>query len=211
MKKLSFALLFVLASSLAFASSNSNPGLYYGQIPTAGQWNGYFTTKLDYTPGSVNTIPYWDGSGNLLNAAVSGDCIATANVFACSNIGSVTPGPGIFTTVTTIDSYISVAGRAVNTGASSDTLAASKAATYESNNTGSGAFTVTIAAPVSDGERRRICFKNLTGTITWTVTAPATATAGLPTTIAAGQCAEMIYNSVAGSPTNSAATTWYVY
>lgn len=84
MKKLFVALLFALASSLAFGSSNSSPGLYYGQVPTAGQWNSYFATKLDYIPGTVNTIPYWDGSGNLLSAAVSGDCTSVANVFSCS-------------------------------------------------------------------------------------------------------------------------------
>jgi hypothetical protein len=211
MKKLFSALLLLLASSFVFAASNSSPGLYYGQVPTAGQWNSYFATKLDYTAGSVNTIPYWDGTGNLLNAGISGDCTSVANVFSCANVGSVTPGAGVFTTLKAVNSYVVVVGRAVNIGTTSDTLAASKATTFESANTGSGAFTVTLAAPVADGERRRICFKNVTGTITWTVTSPATATSGFPTTIAAGQCLEMIYNSIAGSPTNSAATTWYVY
>lgn len=28
--------------------SNSNPGLVYGQTPTAGEWNGYFATKQDW-------------------------------------------------------------------------------------------------------------------------------------------------------------------
>lgn len=106
---------------------------------------------------------------------------------------------------------VSSAGRAVNIGTTADTLAASKYTTFESANTASSAFTVTIAAPTSDGEIRRICFKNITGTITWTVTAPATATNGLPATMTAGQCTAMIYNQTAGTPTNSAATTWYVY
>jgi hypothetical protein len=47
--------------------------------------------------------------------------------------------------------------------------------------------------------------------ITWAVTSPATAVAGLPTTVTAGQAIEIVYNSVAGTPTNSAATTWYQY
>lgn len=112
MKKLFVALLFALASSLAFGSSNSSPGLYYGQVPTAGQWNSYFATKLDYIPGTVNTIPYWDGSGNLLNAVISGDCTATANVFTCPltssaatlfasppPIGSTAANAGYFTSI----------------------------------------------------------------------------------------------------------------
>lgn len=72
-----------LGSLSAFAGG-SNPGLYYGQIPTAAQWNSYFAAKLDYTPGALNTIPYWDGSGNLLNALVSGDCTSANNVFTCT-------------------------------------------------------------------------------------------------------------------------------
>lgn len=71
----------------AFAGG-SNPGLYYGQIPTAAQWNSYFSAKLDYTPGAVNTIPFWDGSGSQLNALVSGDCTSAANVFTCTHATS---------------------------------------------------------------------------------------------------------------------------
>jgi hypothetical protein len=109
-------------------------------------------------------------------------------------------------------SYGAIAsGRAYNTGTASDTIAAGISTTFESANTGSGAFTATFAAPTGDGERRRVCFKNTTGTITWSVTAPATATNGLPTTITAGNCIEVVYNSAAGTPANSPATTWVLY
>ncbi|MFA6903328.1 MAG: hypothetical protein WC236_09620 [Gallionellaceae bacterium] len=85
MKKIIQWLLFAAAliGAPAFAGG-SNPGLYYGQIPTAAQWNSYFSAKLDYTPGAVNTIPYWDGSGSQLNALISGDCTSAANVFTCT-------------------------------------------------------------------------------------------------------------------------------
>jgi hypothetical protein len=82
--------------------------------------------------------------------------------------------------------------------------------TYISNNAASG-VTVTLAAPTGDGERRRIVFANASTGITWAFTASATAQAGLPTTVVIGQVVEMVYNSVAGTPTNSAATTWYQY
>jgi hypothetical protein len=116
-----------------------------------------------------------------------------------------------------LGSYLNVtsAMRAVNTGTTSDTLATKLQTVYESANTASGAFTVTLAAPQSDGERRRICFKNLTGTITWTVTTPATATSGFPTTLGPasgnGPCFEMVYNAVSGTPANAPATTWLPY
>jgi hypothetical protein len=101
--------------------------------------------------------------------------------------------------------------RAVNVGTAADTVAANIATTYESANTGAGAFTVTFAAPAVDGEHRRVCFKNATGAITWAVTSPATATSGLPTTLLAGQCTEAVYNSASGTPANAPATTWLVY
>jgi len=74
----------LLLASFCTYAGGSSPGLYYGQVPTAGQWNSYFAAKLDYTPGAVNTVPYWDGSGSLLNAIISGDCTAVANVFTCA-------------------------------------------------------------------------------------------------------------------------------
>lgn len=102
----------VLFSQIAVTASNSNPGLFYGQIPSPAQWNSYFSTKLDYLPGSANTIPYWDASGNMVSASVTGDCSSALNVFTChtlqgfsfaspppSGIGSSTAVPGFFTTL----------------------------------------------------------------------------------------------------------------
>jgi len=86
--KILLSLFLLFASSFATAASNSNPGLYYGQVPTAAQWNSYFSSKLDYVPGAINTIPYWDGSGSIVNALVSGDCSSVANVFTCVATGA---------------------------------------------------------------------------------------------------------------------------
>src|ERR1022692_2812886 len=84
MKKVLFGMLLLLASADLFAASNSSPGLYYGQVPTASQWNVYFSNKLDYHAGAANSVPYWDGSGNFLSALISGDCTSVANVFTCA-------------------------------------------------------------------------------------------------------------------------------
>ena len=99
------AVVLLLASFCTYAGSNSSPGLYYGQVPTAGQWNTYFSNKLDYLPGVVNTVPYWDAGGNFLNTLISGDCTSVANVFSCAHVGSVLAGPGTFTTITGSTSY----------------------------------------------------------------------------------------------------------
>ena len=129
MRYLLRVILFLFCTS-TFAASNSNPGLYYGQVPTPAQWNSYFSTKLDYNAGSINTVPYWDGSGNLVSAAVSGDCTATANVFTCplTNsaaalfaappvIGSTTPSTAFFAAAAGSFTGVQVGtGSGVNTG-----------------------------------------------------------------------------------------------
>lgn len=52
MKRIALAWLLTLACA-GIAHSQSSPGLIYGQVPTAGQWNSYFASKQDslgYTP-----------------------------------------------------------------------------------------------------------------------------------------------------------------
>ena len=54
LKKIIFA---VLISATSFCFGQSNPGLSYGQVPTAGQWNSYFSNKMDYTaPGAAGNV-----------------------------------------------------------------------------------------------------------------------------------------------------------
>jgi len=109
MKKIITALCILLWSCVAQAGGSS-PGLYYGQVPTAAQWNSYFAAKLDYTPGSINSTPYWDGSGNLLSAPVTGDCTAVANVFTCTKLSGVTATPIIASGFGTTPSVVSSHG-----------------------------------------------------------------------------------------------------
>lgn len=44
--------------------AQSDPGLQYGQIPSAAQWNGYFAAKTDYPlkPYTVSTLPACGGA-----------------------------------------------------------------------------------------------------------------------------------------------------
>lgn len=62
MKRLILALALLLAPFAAHAQSS--PGLSYGQVPTAGQWNSYFAAKQDY---NANTLT---GSGTSGHVAV---------------------------------------------------------------------------------------------------------------------------------------------
>lgn len=104
-RNLATVLLLAFSFTTAQAASNSNPGLYYGLIPSAAQWNSYFSAKLDYLPGAVNTLPYWDSLGNMISAPVSGDCTAVANAFTCGTLGGfsfASPPPIGSTTPNTI-------------------------------------------------------------------------------------------------------------
>ena len=124
MKKVLTVFFLLLSISFSFAASNSNPGFYYGFVPTAGQWNSYFSGKLDYVPGSVNATPFWDGSGNLLSAPITGDCSAVANVFTCivptaqfaspPPLGASAPNSGAFTTLSASQGILSKAPGTAN-------------------------------------------------------------------------------------------------
>lgn len=64
---------------ISSAFSQSSPGLYYGQVPTAGQWNSYFAAKQDvlgYTP--VNKAG--DTMGGKITLVMAGTSTASANV-----------------------------------------------------------------------------------------------------------------------------------
>ena len=132
----------------------------------------------------------------------------TTNSVAMSVPLNVTGAVSATTSVTAKSNITLATGRSYNTGTTTDTIAAGIASTYESNN--SATITLTLAAPSGDGELRRVCLKNAS-TVTWAVTSPATAVVGLPTVFIAGQCVEAVYNSAAGTPTNSPATSWVVY
>lgn len=100
------------------SSPQSNPGLIYGQIPTAGQWNSYFSAKQDalgFTPvniagstmtGLLTTVASTNTSAGLNippgappSSPNNGDVWTTASgLFAQINGGTVGP----FITSTTI-------------------------------------------------------------------------------------------------------------
>jgi hypothetical protein len=67
MRRAFIAIAAILATTAAWPQSS--PNLTYGQVPTAGQWNGYFAAKQDVIPyrplnpaggtmaGKLNTAP----------------------------------------------------------------------------------------------------------------------------------------------------------
>ena len=57
----------LLAPSLAHAQSS--PGLIYGQVPTAAQWNSYFSSKQDYLGAAPCLVTGCTMTGKLVTAA----------------------------------------------------------------------------------------------------------------------------------------------
>ena len=96
------------------AFAQSSPGLYYGQVPTADQWNSYFASKLDYNPnggglgqGVVTAYNLAAGAAASNLGSVGGGCLtgtwATLNVQASciqSTLGSGAAGLANFQTLT---------------------------------------------------------------------------------------------------------------
>jgi hypothetical protein len=79
MMRLSLLAAVSLAALVAFAHSQSNPGLSGGQVPTPGQWNSYFSAKQDvlgFTP--VNKAG--DTMGGVLNTNTSSTAGAGFNL-----------------------------------------------------------------------------------------------------------------------------------
>jgi hypothetical protein len=100
-------------------------------------------------------------------------------------------------------------GRTINANTSPVTLVPSVSTQYLKN-ISPVSPTINLPTVASDGLRVRIVNGSgvaVTG-ITW---GNGTVDAGVPVTLAAGQALELVYNLTAGSPTNSAAATWYVY
>lgn len=79
--------------------SNSNPGLIYGQMPSAGQWNSFFAAKQDWSaildaiiaqggaPSFVAPVSWapTDGSGaGLIFSGISGEYAVVGNIVLLS-------------------------------------------------------------------------------------------------------------------------------
>ena len=209
----------VVASSTGAAVTGSesvtNNGISFLAQPTTGtssiysEWtntgNSLYIGLDNSTAGGFNTAGNYGAV--IYRSASTGFAISRAGTIdiGISTAGAVT----IPTSVSTQYNLTLSQGRVVNTTASASTITISAGVTSTYIATPGAAITVTLAAPVADGERRRIVFAGAT-TVTWAVTSPATAVAA-PTVMAAGTAIELVYNSVAGTPANSAATTWYQY
>ena len=99
-----------LLALAAPALAQSNPGLAYGQIPTAAQWNSFFSAKTDY-PGYTPIGPSNVLATAPITATVAGQNVTIACATCVTNpygsllvINGVTIGGAIITQVRTATS-----------------------------------------------------------------------------------------------------------
>lgn len=74
MKKLAIGLL-AIAAIATNAFAQSSPDLYNGQVPTAAQWNSYFSAKQDYL-GTTGTGPLARATEPALTATATGGSVS---------------------------------------------------------------------------------------------------------------------------------------
>lgn len=103
------------------AGAQSSPGLYNGQVPTAGQWNSYFAAKQDYNSGFFGLSYTWTGAQTWsakstfgAHVALTGSspslssCGTSPAITGSDSAGEVTTGTGTPTscTITFSSAYV---------------------------------------------------------------------------------------------------------
>lgn len=99
--------------------AQSNPGLSFGQVPTAGQWNSFFANKADW-PGVFGQTNTWTGQNTFTSAAnfgQTGSFTGLINFFGItSGQVSVTSQLASGTWTWTFPNSIGTQGAALQTG-----------------------------------------------------------------------------------------------
>jgi hypothetical protein len=200
------------ASGVAYSLPGSLGQYYWTHNTALNSSTGNFLGTDDTGTATYGVFSESDHYQIFHAPSVTAGTVPTFAASAVYDLDTATGNESISGVMTANSNAIAATGRAYNStsSASSVTINQSIASTFIATPS-SVAATITLAAPSKDGERRRICFGGSVTTITWAVTSPATAVIGMPTTVISGQCIEAIYNSVAGTPTNSPATTWVLY
>lgn len=189
------------ADQLAATTGNIEIGISYNcAVNSAGVWQGRDIADvcwLEKWSDTGSSKEFWfSGSG------VAGSVPVWVNLLSINGLGLVEAGSMSFR-----NSLISSGGRQYNATAGLAAYVIGASSSINTIVTPAAALGVTLPVPAGDGDIRRITFGAAT-TVTWTPTAPATSAAQLKTVFAAGDEYQIVYNSVAGTPAGSPATSW---
>lgn len=122
-------LLVLLACFAPEAFAQSSPGLVFGQVPTAPQWNSYFAAKQDVLIAGANTV-YGNPSalGTYPSFMSMPDCHATSSAliwtpdtgFGCQSIAGTITGP-VSSTSGYIPTWLGTTGNQLGAGLAAPT------------------------------------------------------------------------------------------
>ena len=190
----------------------------YGQEDTSASITVYFerlTTAELTTLSSARRIVigklYYDTTVarfkiGIDHGTVSSNLLIEGTAINGTPIGTTTPAAATFAQVSfNTTMFTGSSGRAVNSTAALASISLGVGVQVTYIQSPAAAITITLPAVGTDGFRCQVSFGAAT-TVTW---AGGTVAPGTKTSFAAGDTYELIYNAVAGTPANSAATTWY--
>lgn len=168
-------------------SGQSSPGLYNGQVPTAGQWNSYFAAKQDYL-GFAPLNPSSVVANAPISAVSSGGVltIGTSSIAAGTIVGNGTASPAaaIESTLTSIidQAACATANSAIVRTTSWGCLASANRAIWATSAAGVPSLTVNPQIGIPGTSTGSLTFGGITsGTLTvqpaaaagnWTMTLP---------------------------------------
>lgn len=206
------ALLFAaMLSSLAVAQSS--PGFVYGQVPTAAQWNSYFSAKMDYAAGGIPIASGGTGA-TTASAARTNLGIGTVGIYPIGTSGVAVPLLSTANTWSLQQTYSIATGTAPFSVASTTRVANLNAATCGTADTATTvAANATLTSPAIAKQTLPV-----TSTAAWDLSVANMGTATLVTNIstltiinlpAAGSAAFYLKQTSAGSYTIAWPTNVY--
>jgi hypothetical protein len=102
MKFRSILLSLLLAIAPIEASAQSNYGLTTGQVPTATQWNGYFSGKVDFPATAGTTLEMGNGGGGFQSVTLGAGLTLSGTTLVANGTGLPLSG-GTMTGTLTFD------------------------------------------------------------------------------------------------------------
>lgn len=144
-----FAAIFSLLALAGQASAQSNPGLRFGQVPTAAQWNSYFSAKQDYlgfTPLNPSSVA---GASPII--ATIGGGVVTLSCPSCASTSTLFANPSATIGLTVINGVATTAMRSDAAPPLSSAVQSALTGTNHAILLGTGAFGVGSAGPCARG------------------------------------------------------------
>ncbi|MFM0141724.1 hypothetical protein [Paraburkholderia sp. RL18-085-BIA-A] len=145
LKRLSLFIAAALLSCAAFGQSA--PGFTFGQVPTPGQWNSYFSGKMDFSmPQAAGNVLTSNGSGWFSAPPANNGTVTSVSVNPANGFSGMVANP---TTTPSITLGTSVTGILFGSGLGISAAVPANFPTLNQNTTGNAA-TATLATTATN-------------------------------------------------------------